>query len=416
MLDIELIRTEPEKIRQALTARNLKPNVVDDFLAVDGEWRQAMKEGEVFRAELNKLSKERKVDEAKAVKEKLKKAEADLPELEKKRDALLDKFPNVSDPKWPVGKNADDNKVLRTVGEKPVFDFTPKDYLTLGKELSLIDIERASKVVGTRFGYIMGDLVLMEFALVQLAMETLLKEGFIPVLPPVMLKPEVYRAIGRLAHDQELERYRLAEDDLFLAGSSEHTLVPMHMDEVMEEKALPRRYAGFSTCFRREAGSYGKDTKGILRVHQFDKVEMISFTKPEDSEKEHQFLLSLQEKLMKALELPYQVVQNCTGDMGWTDYAQYDIEAWIPSEQKYRETQSCSNTTDFQTRGANIKIKANSSKLKPIYAHALNATGIAMARTLIAIIENYQTKKGTVMIPKALQKYCGKKEIASRNS
>jgi len=228
-------------------------------------------------------------------------------------------------------------------------------------------------------------------------------------LPPVMIKPEVYEGIGRLAYDQKEEKYFLSDDNLYLIGSSEHTLAPIHMDEVLEEKDLPKRYVAFSTCFRREAGSYGKDTKGILRVHQFDKVELFSFSHPEKSEDEHKFLLSIQEKLMKKLELPYRVVEICTGDMGWTDARQYDIETWFPGMKEYRETHSCSNTTDFQSRGINAKFVDANKKKK--FVHTLNATAFAIGRMIIAIIENYQTKEGKIDIPKALREYIGKDSI-----
>ena len=304
------------------------------------------------------------------------------------------------------------------MGERTKFDFEPKDYLTLGEALGIIDVERASKVAGSRFGYLFGGAVMLEMALVQFALQKLVSKGFRAVIPPVMIKPEVYMGMGRLGGSQKEERYYLPADDLFLVGSAEHTMGPIHRDEVLEEKNLPMRYAGFSTCFRREAGSYGKDTKGILRVHQFDKVEMFSFSKPEDSKKEHEFLLSMQEELVGALKLPYRVVQICTGDMGWTDAAQYDVETWLPGQPNgkekgiYRETNSCSNTTDFQARGTNVKYKTAKGKE---LVHMLNATGFAIGRMIIAIIENYQQKDGSIKVPEALQKYTGFEIIKSRD-
>ena len=412
MLDVNYIRTEPDKVKIGLKAKNVAPSLVDDFLALDENWRNTTKEYDDLRARLNALSKERKIDEAKVVKGKIKELEGDLTKMEQSRDELLNRFPNIPFPDWPVGKDESENKVLREVGKKPEFDFQPSDYLTLAEKHGIVDTERAAKVVGTRFGYLFKEAVLLELALVQFAFEKLIKKGFIPVIPPVMIKPDVYKAMGRLAGAQEEERYRLKNDDLYLVGSAEHTIGPIHMDEVLDAKDLPRRYVGFSTCFRREAGSYGKDTKGILRVHQFDKVEMFSFAHPDKSKEEHEFMLSVQEELMTELGLHYHVVQICAGDMGWTDAAQYDIEVWLPGQNQYRETQSCSNTTDFQARGINCKFRtSNNSNIKPEYLHMLNATAFPIGRMLIAIIENFQQKDRSIAIPKVLQKYTGFKKI-----
>ena len=412
MIDVNLIRQNPDAVKIGLKAKNIAPGLVDDFLALDENWRNTTKECDDLRAQLNALSKERKIEDAKVVKGKIKELEGGLAEIEKKRGELLDGFPNLPDSDWPVGKDENENKVLREVGEKPKFDFKPSDYLMLAEKHGIVDTERAAKVVGTRFGYLFKEAVLLELALVQFAFEKLIKKGFTPVIPPVMIKPDVYKAMGRLAGAQEEERYRLKNDDLYLVGSAEHTIGPIHMDEVLDAKDLPRRYVGFSTCFRREAGSYGKDTKGILRVHQFDKVEMFSFAHPDKSKEEHEFMLAMQEELMKELGFHYRVVQICTGDMGWTDAAQYDIEVWLPGQNQYRETQSCSNTTDFQARGINCKFRiSNNSNIKPEYLHTLNATAFPIGRMLIAIIENFQQKDRSIAIPKVLQKYTGFKKI-----
>lgn len=415
MLDVELIRQKPETVRDALRKRNINQGFVDDFLALDGRWRAITQSLDEARHRLNEFSKARNVEEAKKVKERVKALETEIKTIEGKREELLYAFPNIPAEHTPVGNDEAANTVLREWGKTQPFDAAQgkKDYLTLAEELDLIDVKRSGAVSGSRFGYIKRELALLEFALIKLVFDTLLPHGFIPIIPPVMIKPEPYKRMGRLAHDQKEERYHLEKDDLYLVGSSEHTIGPMHMDETLEEKDLPRRYVAFSTCFRREAGASGKDTKGILRVHQFDKVEMFVFAKPEDSEREHQFLLSLQEKIMQALGLPYRVVEVCTGDMGFTDAKQFDIEAWLPSEGRYRETHSCSNTTDFQARGINCRYRptSHSQPLTSPFAHMLNATGFAIGRTLIAILENCQTKKGTVKVPKVLQKYAGFKEI-----
>lgn len=409
MLDIAFIRKSSDEVKERLVTKKIPAAAVDELLVVDAKWRERNVRVEELRAKLNALSKEKKIDEAKAVKAELKEAEKELPALELARNELLSKLPNLPDPAWPAGKDESENKELRVVGKKPEFDFQPKDYLALGEALGVIDVARAAKVAGSRFGYLLGKAALLEFALVQFALQKLTTKGFRAVVPPVMIKPEVFRGMGRLTGGQEEERYHLPKDDLYLVGSAEHTIGPMHMDEVLDAKTLPLRYVGFSTCFRREAGSYGKDTKGILRVHQFDKVEMFSYADPERSNEEHEFLLSMQEELMQALGLHYRVVQICTGDMGFTDARAYDVESWLPGEGRYRETHSCSNTTDFQARGVNIKYKSENGNA---FVHMLNATGFAIGRTIIAIMEQYQQSDGSIKIPEALQSFTGFAEIS----
>jgi seryl-tRNA synthetase len=365
-----------------------------------------IKEKDEIRSFINKFSKtkpeEKIIKQIKLKKEKLKKIEDEIDELEKNLEEKLSLVPNLKSPDVPLGKDENDNVVLRAWGEIPKFDFPPKDHVELGKIYDLIDIERAGKVAGSRFYYLKNSAVLLEFALINFAYDLLLKEGFIPIIPPVFIKEKYYRGMGRLNSLEKNERYYLPQDDLYLVGSAEHTIGPYFANEILEEKDLPKRFLGFSTCFRREAGSYGKDVRGILRTHQFDKVEMFSFTLPEESEKEHQFLLSMQEKIMQELKLPYRVVLICSGDLGFTDYKQYDIETWLPSQNKYRETHSCSNTTDFQARGINARVRRKNGKIE--YLHMLNATAIAIGRTIIAILENYQ-RKDYIEVPEVLRKY-----------
>lgn len=415
MLDPHYIREHPSEVREGLRKKNRNPKTVDEFLAIDEAWREKVAAVELLKKEQNDLSRalagnrsDEMIAKAGVLKGRIADMNAEENELSQKRAGILQAIPNIPFPDVREGKDESENKVLREHGKIPSFDFTPKDYLTLGESLGLIDVKKAAEVTGSRFGYLKGDLALLEFALVRLAFEKLVPEGFIPVIPPVMIRSDVYENIGRLAADQKEERYFLDKDDLYLIGSAEHTLAPLHMNETLPEASLPRRYVAFSTCFRREAGSYGKDTKGILRVHQFDKVEMYSFTTPEKAEEEHQFLLSKQEELMRVLDLPYRVVEICTGDMGWTDARQFDIEAWFPSEGRYRETHSCSNTTDFQSRGiaARYETKGGEKRLM----HTLNAT-VFSQRPLLSLLENCQTKKGTIKIPRGLQPYCGIKEI-----
>jgi len=410
MLDIRFIRENPELIKGGLSKRGLDISVIDKILDIDSQKRKILTETEELRHKQKGLNKD-KIKEAKQIKGQIKEKEDSLSKLELELDNFLKEIPNLPFSDVPVGKDENENVVIKEVGEKPNFDFKPKDYMEIAQKLDLMDISKASEVAGSRFGYLKNEAVLLEFALIKLAFDILLPENFISVIPPVMIKPEVYQGMGRLSESQKEERYYLEKDNLYLIGSAEHTLGPLHMDDVLKEDDLPKRYLGFSTCFRREAGSYGKDTKGILRVHQFDKVEMFSFANPENSEKEHKFLLEMQEKIMQALDLPYRVVEICTGDMGFTDARQYDIETWFPGQNKYRETHSCSNTTDFQARGINAKYRKNSDG-KTEFVHMLNATAIAMGRAIIAIIENYQQKDGTVKIPGVLQKYLGKKIIS----
>ena len=419
MLDIQYIRENVEKVKKGMEKKRQDPKLVDKFLHADEELRAKILAFETLKAEQNALTKklsagrsEDMVSKAQVMKKRLTELEEERAELGKKRDDVLSRIPNIPFEDVIVGKDETNNKILREVGEKRDFEkegFKSLDYLTLGEKLGIINVKKAAEVSGSRFGYLLKDAVLLEFALVKLAMDTLLEKNFIPAVPPVMIKPDVYEGMGRLAVDQKDERYYFEKDNLYLVGSSEHTMGPILMNEVLEEETLPRRYVAFSTCFRREAGTYGKDTKGILRVHQFDKVEMFAFSHPEKSEEEHRFLLDCQETLWKKLEIPYRVVELCTGDMGWTDARQFDIEAWMPGQGTYRETNSCSNTTDFQSRGTNIKYKTKEGKKELV--HMLNATAFAIGRTIIAIIENNQQKDGTIRVPKALQAYVGKEFI-----
>lgn len=409
MLDVNLIRQDPDKVKAGVAAKGANPNLVTQFLKMDEKWRLLTTEIDTLRAEHKKLSANRDIKKASTLKKEIKKKESYLIDTEAQRHMALLLIPNLPLPSVPVGKSEAENKILREVGDKPKFTFPAKDYLTLAHNLDLIDTERAAKVSGSRFGYLKNESVLLEFALVDLAMRTLVKEKFIPIVPPVLVRPEVMQGMGKVKFLEDKDAFHIPEDNLYLVGSSEHSIGPYHMGETLGEQELPKRYVGFSTCFRREAGSYGKDTKGILRVHQFDKVEMLVFAKPEDSEKEHLFMLSIQEKLMQALGLPYRVVEICSGDSDPTAARQIDIETWLPSENRYRETQSCSNTTDYQARGINAKLRRADGKTE--FVHMLNGTAFAIGRTLIAIFENYQTKEGKIEVPKVLQNHVGKKVI-----
>jgi seryl-tRNA synthetase len=310
----------------------------------------------------------------------------------------------------PPGKDETENLVIRKWGEPKKFDFEIKDHVELGKNLDLIDIERAAKISGSRFYYLKNEAVILEFALVMFAIDILTKKGFIPIIPPVLAKEEIFVGMGYLPQ-ADLEMYKTTLDEFRLAATSEQTIGPMFKDEILREEDLPLRYVGFSSCFRREAGSYGKDVRGILRVHQFDKVEMFIFCKKEESQKEHELILSCEEEIMQKLSIPYQVVMMCTGDLGFPVAKKYDIEAWIPSENKYRETHSTSNCTDFQARRLNIRYRKKDKNIE--FVHTLNGTAIAIGRTLIAIFENYQQKDGSIIVPEVLRKYA-KIEIIKR--
>jgi len=418
MLDIKFIRQNPIKVKEGCQKKQVDVDI-DLLLKLDEKRRKYLKEAEDLRAKENQLSnlieKEKDnekrtelIGEAQQIKKKIKEEELYLKGVSEEFEKLMLKIPNPPFDDVPSGKDEKDNVVLREVGKVPKFDFKFKDYLTISENLDLIDIKRAGKTSGTRFGFLKREAVLLEFALIDFTLDNLRKEGFIPVIPPVMIKPEMMKGMGYVERGGE-EIYFVEKDNLYLIGTSEQIIGPMHADETLEEKELPKRYAGFSSCFRREAGSYGKDTKGILRVHQFDKIEMFIFCQPEESKKEHQLLLSIEEKLMQSLKIPYHVVQICTGDLGDPAAAKYDIEAWIPSENRYRETHSTSNCTDFQARRLNIRYRAKDGKIN--FVHTLNGTAFAIGRTLIAIIENYQQKDGSIKIPEVLQPYLPFKEI-----
>lgn len=423
MLDIQIIRDNPEKVKKGVADKNYDPTLVDKVLELDKAKRELLGGIEKLRAERNKFAKEKNIEEGRRVKIELQKLEPDLEKVEEEYMELLKKLPNPAAPDVTVGKDESENKVIRSWGEPAKFNFKPLDHVEIGEKLGLINIEKAGKITGTRFGYLMGEAALMEYAIVQLVFETLTNQQiikeiadkvevgysskpFIPVVPPVMIKPEVFDRMGRLYPKEE--RYHIPSDDIYLIGSAEHTLGPLHMDETLPEKDLPIRYIGFSTAFRREAGSYGKDTKGILRVHQFDKLEMESFTTAEDGQKEQYLIVGIQEYLMQKLNLPYQVMEICTGDMGGPDYRQIDINTWLPGQDKYRETHTSDYMTDYQARRLNTRVKRGD---KTEFVHMNDATAFAIGRILIAILENYQNADGSVTIPEVLRKWVGKEKI-----
>jgi len=416
MLDIKFIRENPELVKKASADKRVTIDIAH-IIKVDEAFRQVSQEVQKLREERNALTQtitgkptEEQIAKGKAIKEKLEKHEKQLQEIEKSLHELLLTIPNPAKPDVKVGRDESENDVIRKYKEPTKFSFTPKDHLALGEALDIIDVERAAKVSGARFAYLKGDGVLLEFALVQFALEILLKEGFIPVLPPVLIKRETMQGLGYMENGGEEDMFQLKDNDLFLVGTAEQSLVPMHKDEIFQKKDLPRRYVGYSPSFRREAGSYGKDTRGILRVHQFNKVEMVSYVAEGEDDQEHEYLLSLEEKFFQALAIPYQVIKMCTGDLGFPAARKYDIEAWMPGQNKYREVTSVSTVTDFQSRRLNMKYQDGSEKK---FVNVLNGTAFAMSRTPIAILENYQQEDGSVVVPEVLRKYMGKDIIKS---
>jgi seryl-tRNA synthetase len=421
MIDISLLRKDPEKYKKASRNKGTNPDVVDEVIRFDNERRNLIGKVEKLRGERNQLTEQVKktqeqkekdllIEQVREIKKKLNDIEPQLKRVEDSFQDLLSRIPNLPADDVKVGKDESENEILRKWGEPRKFSFTPKDHVELGETLDIIDMKRAAEVSGARFYYLKGDGALLEWALLQFAIETLVKEGFTPIIPPVLIKRDSMKGMGYLEHGGEEDMFVFGKDDLILVGTSEQSIGPMHKDEVFNKKDLPVRYVGFSPCFRREAGSYGKDTRGIIRVHQFDKVEMFSFTTPEESDREHEYLLSLEEKLFQALELPYQVVKMCSGDLGAPAARKYDLEAWIPTQQKYREVTSTSTTTDFQSRRLNIKFRDGNTVN---YVHMLNGTAFSMTRPIAAILENYQNEDGTVAVPKALQKYMGKEKFST---
>lgn len=408
MLDIKFIRQFPEEVKEGLRKRNLSGDIVDEILELDRKKRKVLKELEEGRAEMNKKSKDRpspeEIESLKKLKTKTKDLEDELEVVEKNLDEKMYQLPNLPLADVLVGKDEKDNKFLYEVGRKHKFNFEPKKHFELAKLLDIIDTERAAKVSGSRFGYLKGQAALLEFALVNFALKKLIKKGFIPIVPPVLINQEMMKGMGYIDTEaDQKERYYLENDRQYLIGTSEQSIGPMYSGEVFEEKDLPVRFVGFSSCFRREAGSYGKDVRGIMRVHQFDKLEMFSYARPENSETEHKFILKAQEDLVKDLDLVYRVVQLSTGDLARPSAATFDIEIWFPGLGEYKETHSCSNTTDFQSRRLNIRLRRKNGDLE--FIHMLNGTAVAIARTILAILENFQQKDGSIKIPKVLKKY-----------
>ncbi len=404
------MRDDPEPFRAGLARRGL-PGAVDRVLALDSERRALTARVEELRAARNRASRAvggAAGPERQTLIEEVRKLSAELEELEPRLaaasaalDELMARLPNLPDGSVPPGEGDQDNVELRRVGEPPVLGFEPRDHVAIGEGLGVLDVERAARVSGSRFVYLLGPLVLVQFALVRYALDRLVAAGYTPVVPPVLVRERALFGTGFLPTGAD-QIYALRGDDLYLVGTSEVSLVALHTDEILEPEALPIRYAGYSTCFRREAGTYGKDTRGMFRVHQFDKVEMVSFTSPGDSWEEHDRMVAIQEELVAGLELPYRVVNVCVGELGAAAAKKVDLEAWLPGEGRYREITSCSNCTDYQARRLGVRMRVEGGTV-PV--HTLNGTAVALGRTLIAVLENHQRADGSVGLPGTLWPY-----------
>jgi seryl-tRNA synthetase len=424
MLDIKFIRENPEIIKDACRRKNSSVDI-DVLLKLDGDRRGLQARLEVLNRERNEAAKAKDIERGKVVKAQVGEIEDQLKVIDTELEPLLLKVPNLPSDDTPTGHDDSENVVLRKVGTPRDFGFTPKDHIALGEALGIIDAEKASEVAGARFVYLKGDLVLLQNALTQYAMSILTNRGalagiirdaglegvsdapFVPVIPPLMIKPEVFARMARL--EPREERYHIPSDDMFLIGSAEHTLGPIHIDETLREADMPLRYFASTPAFRREAGSYGKDTRGILRLHQFDKIEMESFTLPEHGIAEQNFFVAIQEHFLKALGIPYQVVMCCTGDMGDPDARHIDVESWMPGQGRYRETHSADLMTDYQSRRLGTRVRRNDGTMQ--FVHMNDATAIAMGRLLIALLENYQEADGSVRVPDILLPWMSGKAV-----
>ncbi len=433
MLDIRLIRENPEVVKEHLRKRFEDPGIVDEILEMDAKWRKTLKEIERLRHLRNEKSVEigRMVkrgediapvkEEMKRINEKIKELEVKVGEYRERRDYLLMRLPNILEEDTPVCEGEENSPVLRTWGrakvlqgeleefkkfsagmEHEIIEKRPKSHVDLLSEYDLADIERAGKVAGARFYYLKNQLVLLELALIRFALDRMVEKGFTPVSPPLMIRRIAMEGVTDFEAFEEMI-YKVENEDLYLIATAEHPLVAMHMNEILEEGELPKKYVGISPCFRKEAGAHGKDTKGIFRVHNFYKVEQVVISDPEESDKYMEELIGNAEEILKALELPYRVISICSGELGAVAAKKYDIEVWMPAQQKFREVVSCSNCLEYQSRRLRIRIRRKGEK---VFAHTLNSTALATTRIMVAIMENFQEEDG-IRIPRALVPYTG---------
>ncbi len=419
MLDVKELRQNTEKIKKAMESRNEDPKQIDEIIALDEKRREIIQKADELKALRNQLSKAvaklkssgkkeeatKNIEESKDIGNKIKEYDDHLREIEGKQEEMVSQLPNIPSEQTPVGKDEKDNKEIMKWGHPKVFDFEPKPHWEIGPELGMMDFERASKMSGARFVVLSKGMARLERALINFMLDHHTQNnGYTETNIPYLVKRETMYATGQLPKFEE-EAYKTTPDDMFLIPTAEVFLAGMHKDEILEDRSLPLKYCAYSACFRREAGSYGKDVRGMIRVHQFEKVELVKYTRPENSYDELEELTNDAESILRTLELPYRKILLCTGDMGFGSAYTYDLEVWLPSYNSYKEISSCSNDTDFQARRANIRYRNKENKLD--YVHTLNGSGLAVGRTLVAILENYQNEDGTVTVPEALRGYMG---------
>jgi len=427
MLDIKLIRENPDLVKSNLTKRGNPEciQMLEALVAVDKEWRMNLTKVNELRhqrkqvtieiAKLKKAGKEAdtEVHTAQDIDVKIKEIETQVSLEEEKTHAYLMQLPNLLEESVPLGKDSNDNVQVKAWGTTPTFNFPIKNHIDLALALDQIDMERAGKISGARFFYLKNQVAQLDMALMCLALEELTKKGYTPIIPPYLMKREAYEGVTALGDFAEV-LYKVENEDLYLIATSEHPMAAMYMNEVLKEQDMPLKLAGISTCFRKEAGAHGKDTRGIFRTHQFNKIEQFIFCKPEDSVKLHEELLQNAEEFLQKLELPYRVVNVCTGDIGTVAAKKYDIEAWMPAQNGYREVVSCSNCTDYQGRRLDIRYREKEGAPTKGFVHTLNSTIVATGRTIVAILENNQQEDGTINIPAVLRKYMGNTDKIDR--
>jgi seryl-tRNA synthetase len=420
MLDIKLIREHPNIVRENLKKRKdaEKLQMLDELLQYDKQWRQQLTQLNELRHKMNiatakiaglkKAGKDavQKIEDAREIESKIKEIEKLVDGNREKVDYILLRLPNLLHESVPLGEAEEDNVPIRKWGDIPKFDFPVRDHIDLALDLDIMDIERAGKVAGARFYYLKNEGVSLDLALIQFAISELIKKGYTPVEPPFMMRRRPYEGVTALSDFEEM-LYKVQDEDLYLIATSEHPMAAMFMDEVLNAQDMPIKFAGFSTNFRKEAGAHGKDTRGIFRAHQFNKIEQFIFCRPEDSWEMHEELISNAEELVQKLGLPYQVVNVCTGDIGTVAAKKYDIEAWMPAQNKYREIISCSNCTGYQARRLNIRYREKEGAPTKGFVHTLNSTALATGRTMVAILGNYQQEDGSVLIPEVLRPFMG---------
>ena len=407
MLDVNFIRENIDIVKKGVTNKGFDSSLIDRVLELDEKRRKLILEIEQMRAKKNKIAGEKKFsEEGKIIKEQLKDKEPELDKIGKEFLETLQKIPNLPSDKTPVGKSDKDNVEIRKWGIPKKYDFKAKDHLELGKTLGILNFETGAKVAGSQFYFLYGDGAILELALTHYVFDKLSKVGFLPVITPDLAKSRYYLGTGYMPKGDEAQTYTIEGEDLGLIATAEVTLAGSHADEVIPEDKLPIKYIGYSHCFRKEGGAYGKYSKGLYRVHEFSKTEMFIYCKPEDSEKFHELILKMEEEIYQELGLTYRVVEMCTGDLGAMAARKFDIEVWMPGRGDYGEVTSTSNCTDYQARNLNIKFRRKTGETE--YVHMLNGTAVVMTRVPLAILENFQQKDGSIKVPEVLQKWMGK--------